>query len=325
MAGVLQNVNAPHANANKKVAGSIRVGTWGKQSGGPQNNWSFEITEGHKLHSIKIDHGDGVIYSLMFTTEYRGELYTSKKFGGWNGGQTVSQVTFGKCEELVGIKGSVGTKGIYTIISSLCFETNKTTYGPFGGTTDNVFSLPWDNGSLVGFYGLAGYYIDSIGVYVKARGEIMKIGTWGKSIPAGPQNKWSFQLERNNHLNKITIDHGDLIYSLMFTYQCGQLIRNSDKFGGWNGGEKVSEITFDDDEEIKAISGTVALSRGTYAGHTVISSISFVTNKKTHGPFGNVRGTPFTVPWEYGSFAGFYGLCGYYIDSIGVYLKANKC
>ncbi|KAI3797965.1 hypothetical protein L1987_33230 [Smallanthus sonchifolius] len=97
---------------------------------------------------------------------------------------------------------------------------------------------------------------------------------------------------------------------------------NNNVSGGWNGGETVSEVIFDWNEKIVAISGTFALSRGPYAGYTIISSISFLTNKKTHGPFGDVRGTPFTVPWDDGAFAGFYGLCGYYIDSIGVFLKA---
>ncbi|KAL8201805.1 hypothetical protein R6Q57_010952 [Mikania cordata] len=312
---------------NSKVAGFIRVGIWGKQGGSPHNNWSFELEQGHKLHKITIDHGDDVIYSLMFTTKCRDIFHTSNKVGGWNGGQTVSEVTFEIDEEIIGIKGSVGTRGGHTIISSLFFETNKRTHGPFGGASDaHVFSIPWDKdkGSLVGFYGIAGYYIDGIGVYVKAHEEIMRIGTWGRSNPEGPQNIWSFKLERNHHLKKITVDHGDLIYSLMFTTQYRGLPHNSKKIGGWNGGDKVSEVTFDWDEEIIAISGTVALSRGPFAGYTIISSLLFLTNKKTHGPFGNVRGKPFMVPWDDGSFDGFYGLCGYYLDSIGVCLKATN-
>ncbi|KAJ0467460.1 putative jacalin-like lectin domain-containing protein [Helianthus annuus] len=98
---------------------------------------------------------------------------------------------------------------------------------------------PWENGSLVGFYGLAGYYIDGIGVYLR---QILKIGTWGKTLPAGPQNNWSFKLEPTYHLTKITIDHGDLIYSLMFTAQYGDLTYTSEKMGGWNGGENVTEV-----------------------------------------------------------------------------------
>ncbi|KAD7477742.1 hypothetical protein E3N88_00878 [Mikania micrantha] len=303
----------------------MRIGTWGRSDAGePRNVWSFKLERNHRLKKITVDHGD-LIYSLMFTTQYRGLTHDYNKIGGWNGGDKVSKVTFQINEEIVGIKGSVGTRGGYKIISLLSFETNKRTYGPFGGTSDahNEFTIPWDKGSLVGFYGIAGDYIDGIGIYVKAHEEIMRIGTWGRSDAGEPRNVWSFKLERNHRLKKITVDHGDLIYSLMFTTQYRGLTHDYNKIGGWNGGDKVSEVTFDCVEEIIAISGTVELSRGPYAGYTIISSLSFVTNKKTHGPFGNVRGKPFMVPWDDGSFDGFYGLCGYYLDSIGVSLKAT--
>ena len=55
--------------------------------------------------------------------------------------------------------------------------------------------MTFDVGSLVliaGFYGLAGYYIDSIGVYLKPSEQIIKVGTWGKTESGGPQNIWSF-------------------------------------------------------------------------------------------------------------------------------------
>ncbi|XP_076951375.1 putative serine/threonine-protein kinase PBL12 [Bidens hawaiensis] len=318
----LQVCSVRDINTNKTTR-FIRMGTWGRQSGGPQNYWSFELEQGQKLQKITIDHGDGVIYSLMFTTKVGGALKTSNKFGGWNGGETISQVTFDLDEEIVCINGSIGTRGCYTIISSLSFETNKRTHGPFGRASNFVFSVPWNKGSLLGFYGIAGYYIDGIGVYVKAHEEIMRVGTWGKTL-GSPQNKWSFELEKNHHLKKITIDHGDLIYSLAFTTQYRGLIYSSSKIGGWNGGDKLSEVLFDWDEDINGISGTVAKSRGNDPGNVIISSITFVTNKKIHGPFGTVRGMPFTLPWGDGSFSGFYGLCGFYVDSIGVYLKATK-
>lgn len=77
------------------------------------------------------------------------------------------------------------------------------------------------------------------------------------------------------------------------------------------------------DEDIIEISGTFGVSSGAYAQET-ISSLSFVTNKRSHGPFGCARGTHFSVPWQKGSFAGFYGIASYYIDGIGIYLRAIK-
>ncbi|CAI9298703.1 unnamed protein product [Lactuca saligna] len=217
-----------------------------------------------------------------FLLEKDHKLSTAHMVGGWNGGVTFSKVVFEDDEEIIGIDGTLGVSN---------------------GEYD-------------------GYYIDAIGVYITTSShKIARVGIWGTKSPGGPQNKWSFQLERNHHLKKITIDHGDLIYSLMFTTKIKGIEKTSNKAGGWNGGDIVSEVTFSPDEEIIAINGTIGLSRGTYVGHTIISSLTFITTKQIHGPYGNVRGTPFNVPWENKSFAGFYGLAGYYIDGIGVYLK----
>ncbi|KAJ9548844.1 hypothetical protein OSB04_021387 [Centaurea solstitialis] len=329
MARVIEKLeNAFEIQVSLKTPIIARVGTWGtKSTGGPQNRWDFLMEKDHKLKMITVDHGD-LIYSLMFTTESNGVLYTSNKAGGWNGGDIVSKVVFDDDEELIDINGTVGvSKGQYagyTIISSLSFVTNKMIHGPFGEVTNAPFSVPCEKGSFGGFYGLAGYYIDSIGVYMRANSEeITRVGIWGTKSPGGPRNQWSFQLERNHYLKKITIDHGDLIYSLMFTTEYRGLEKTTDKAGGWNGGDIVSEVTLEWGEEINAISGTIGVSEGTYAGYTIISSLSFVTSKKTHGPYGRAKGTPFTVPWDKGSFAGFYGKQGYYIDGIGVYLKAT--
>ncbi|MFS7997352.1 putative jacalin-like lectin domain-containing protein [Helianthus anomalus] len=70
------------------------------------------------------------------------------------------------------------------------------------------------------------------------------------------------------------------------------------------------------------MNGTFGVSSGTCGGKT-ISSLCFITNKRSHGPFGRVTRTSFSVPWSKGSLAGFYGTASYYIDSIGVYLQAT--
>ncbi|XP_071722604.1 probable serine/threonine-protein kinase PBL12 [Rutidosis leptorrhynchoides] len=309
---------------SSKLRGFIRVGTWGKRSEDPEHKWSFELENYHNLVKITIDYDDDVLYSLIFTSESSGVLHTSDKLGGSPDGINVSEITFEADEKIIGINGTVGTRDGHAMISSLSFKTSKRTHGPFGRVTEKGFYVPWEKeGWLVGFYGTATSYINSIGVYLKTTEEMIKVGTWGSKEPLGPQNVWSFELEKNHHLKKLEIGHGDLIYSLMFTTQYRGVTTTSKKAGGWNGAEKVTEVNFDWDEEINAIDGTIALSRGKYAGYTVISSISFVTNKRTHGPFGQVRGTHFLVPWDDGSFAGFHGRCGYYIDSIGVYLKST--
>ncbi|MFS7997351.1 putative jacalin-like lectin domain superfamily [Helianthus anomalus] len=124
----------------------------------------------------------------MFTTEDdRGTFHDSKKIGGWNGGNEESEVTFDFDEEIIGINGTV--MGLLLMY-----------HGSFGG-----------------FNGLAGYYIDGIGVYLKASQETARVGLWGTEFRTGPQYRWSFCLEENFKLTKITIDHGDMISSLTFT------------------------------------------------------------------------------------------------------------
>ncbi|KAL4572397.1 hypothetical protein LXL04_019172 [Taraxacum kok-saghyz] len=305
----------------------IRIGTWGRQSGDSQYYWSYELEQDYHLSKITIDHGDG-IYSLMFTSESRGVVRNSNKVGGWASGDKVSEITFDGDEYIIGVNGTIGTRGGDKIISSLSFKTNKRIHGPFGQAAgESHFYVPWEEGRFVGFYGSAGPYIDSIGVYVKAYEEIIKVGTWGMSKPNTLADTWSLQLERNHHLKNVTIDHGNHIYSIMFTSEHRGLLHTSKLAGGWNGGEggeTLSEITFDWNEEVHAINGTVGLSNGQeYAGQTVISSISFITNKKVYGPFGHARGSPFTIAWKDCSFVGFYGLAGWYINAIGVYLKAT--
>ncbi|GJX40242.1 jacalin-like lectin domain-containing protein [Tanacetum coccineum] len=297
----------------------LQVGTWGRQNGGPQNYWSFKLEKDHYLLKITINHDDAV-YSLVFTSESKGFLHTSNKVGGLAFGDTFSEVTLDDDEEIIGINGTIGVRDGSRILSSLSFETTMRTYGPYGSPTETVFFVPWKKASLVGLYGYAGDCINSIGVHLRASTDIVRVGTWGRrSGLLG--NSWSFQLERNHRLKMITIEHGEQIHSLLFTAEYRGLTYTSRKTGHPYQGA-IAEVTFDWNEEINGISGTVAVSGGHLPGWTIVTSLSFVTNKKLHGPFGHVRGTPFTVPWVESSLVGFFGLGGGYLDSIGVYLKA---
>ncbi|KAI3508668.1 hypothetical protein L1887_23677 [Cichorium endivia] len=315
--------------ASLNTAEIIRVGSWGnKSSGGPYNCWDFMLEKDHKLKKIFIEHGD-LIYSLTFVTESKGILYTSEKAGGRNGGGILTEKKFEDDEELTGIEGTIRvlSEGQYAgqkIISSLTFITNDTTRGPFGRETDTSFYVPWEKGNFGGFYGLAGNHIAGIGLYMKASSDgITRVGKWGMKSHGRPDNQWSIRLEKNHHLKRIIIDHGYLIFSLMFVTEFRGEEKTSNKAGGRAGGDIVSEVTFAWDEEIIALGGTVGVSRGTYAGYTIISSLTFITNKQTHGPYGNVTTRPFNVLWDKGSFAGFYGRAGAFIDAIGVYLKTD--
>ena len=71
-------------------------------------------------------------------------------------------------------------------------------------------------------------------------------------------------------------------------------------------------------EHLTSISGTY----GNYKGFQVITSLSFITNLTTHGPFGTASGTSFSIPIHGSLVTGFHGRGGYYLDAIGIHVKS---
>lgn len=55
-------------------------------------------------------------------------------------------------------------------------------------------------------------------------------------------------------------------------------------------------------------------------GTVLVRSLTFVSNKRTYGPYGIEQGTYFTFPTS-SKIVGFHGKCGWYLDAIGVYLE----
>lgn len=67
-----------------------------------------------------------------------------------------------------GYYGKISEWGPITV-RSLTFKSNKRTYGPFGVEQGTYFSFQEtaSNIKIVGFHGMSGWYLDSIGAYVK--------------------------------------------------------------------------------------------------------------------------------------------------------------
>ena len=53
----------------------------------------------------------------------------------------------------------------------------------------------------------------------------------------------------------------------------------------------------------------------------MITSLSFITNLTTYGPFGTATGTSFSIPIEGSVVIGFHGRGGYFLDAIGIHVK----
>ncbi|KAK8947202.1 Myrosinase-binding protein-like [Platanthera zijinensis] len=53
----------------------------------------------------------------------------------------------------------------------------------------------------------------------------------------------------------------------------------------------------------------------------VISSLTFLTNRKEYGPYGSTKGTFFSFKTSNGEIIGFHGTSGDYLNSIGCHVK----
>nr|ADE77248.1 unknown [Picea sitchensis] len=126
-------------------------------------------------------------------------------------------------------------------------------------------------------------------------------------------------------IKKIVVVYGsDAIYSIRFEY-AGDRRRSfwSEKHGGnGNGGGKTETI------ELNYPSETLVSVSGNYGqispGSPVIRSLTFETKLKKYPSIGLAEGTPFTLPNNPNNttkIVGFHGRSGWFLDSIGVYVK----
>ncbi|KAJ6684827.1 JACALIN-RELATED LECTIN 3 [Salix purpurea] len=88
---------------------------------------------------------------------------------------------------------------------------------------------------------------------------------------------------------------------------------------GGSGGIRVDKIAFDYPSEILThITGYYGST--ILRGPTVVKSLTFHTNKRKYGPFGDEQGISFSSGSNNGVIVGFHGRKGWFIDSIGVHV-----
>ncbi|GAV61504.1 Jacalin domain-containing protein [Cephalotus follicularis] len=290
--------------------GSIMLGPWGGPAG--EQKWSFRASGG--ITKIVIRQGLN-IKSISFQDSHG---YNSGTFGGLNTNDVGEETSFEikwPSEYLTSITGSYGTYAGMLVITSLSFETNLTTHGPFGTLSGTSFSIPMEGSVVVGFHGTSGHYLDSLGIYITPghlEGSV-SFGPWGG--PSG--DPWSFKA--SNGINEIVLRHGGTINSISFIDANGH---HSPILGGLDpddvGVEEKIAINWPL-EHLTSISG----SYGNYRNHLMITSLTFTTNRNTYGPYGTTSGTAtsFDVPVHACIVVGLHGRAGWYIDAIGIYVK----
>jgi hypothetical protein len=80
------------------------------------------------------------------------------------------------------------------------------------------------------------------------------------------------------------------------------------------------QIQFAANETVKKIT----VKTGNFGGHDVVTSLTFVTNLDTYGPYGKGNGTQFVIPEnETDIVVAFFGRCGLFLDQIGIYTTAS--
>ncbi|KAF6163045.1 hypothetical protein GIB67_001373 [Kingdonia uniflora] len=331
----------------------ISVGPWGGQGG-----TMFDDGLNTTIRQMVIGHGPG-IDSIQTEYDREGSSVWSGKHGGV-GGAKVDKIKLDFPHEyLTTVSGYYGSikSGDTIFILSLTLQTNKQKYGPFGTNQGTYFSFPTTGGMIVGFHGSSGWYLDSIGVYLKplkkpypckvrfadfsgtrdtsstSEGDPnhklvsfpSSTTTVGGSMSYGPwggNGGTAFDDGVYTGVRQLNLTRTSGIVSMKVLYDRDGRSIWGYKNGG-TGAVKSDKIVFDFPFEVLThITGYMGSLM--YMGPKVIKSLTFHTTKKTYGPYGDEQGIPFSSNLREGRIVGFFGRNGWYIDCIGVHVVEGK-
>ncbi|KAH9606584.1 hypothetical protein KSS87_016114 [Heliosperma pusillum] len=137
--------------------------------------------------------------------------------------------------------------------------------------------------------------------------------------PWGSQSGSSWDDGVYSSVRQIIVTHGAGVDSIQIEYDKQGSSVWAEKHGG-NGGYKTDQVKLAYPEEfLISINGYYG---HLYAGGPIcVRSLTFVSNLKTHGPFGVDQGSYFFFPKTGDRIVGFHGRSGWYIDAIGAYMK----
>ncbi|EES18470.1 hypothetical protein BDA96_09G201500 [Sorghum bicolor] len=378
----------------------IVVGPWGGTGGYPWDDGVYST-----IRQIVIGHG-AAIDSIRIEYDLKGRSVWSETRGGTDGGSETDKVKLDFPDEvLVSVSGHYGSVcGTPVIIRSLTFQSNSSTYGPFGTEDGTPFSLPVSSGKIIGFHGRSGSYLNSIGFYLKQVHfpNPMNSPASPMSLPSSQsRNGYGFSGDTGPDMVLAVRDRGDS-YAVYASNQPKQQYTNPspdyndgalwnkmvsfpsyygdtgaaamsspqtygpwggsggtifddgvytgvwqinltravgissikvlyDRNGqavwgnkhGFSGGVIPDKIIFDFPSEVLThITGFY--DSAIIMGPTVVRSLTFHTNKRTYGPYGDEYGTYFSTSFTNGRIVGFHGREGWYIDGIGVHVQEGK-
>ncbi|KAK4481414.1 hypothetical protein RD792_012304 [Penstemon davidsonii] len=142
--------------------GVVTYGPWGGNGGSLFDDGVYDA-----IRQINLTRNVGIV-SVRVCYEKNGECVWGSKNGG-TGSFKHDKITFDYPSEiLTHITGYHGPTMIMgpDVIKSLTFHTTKGKHGPYGEEQGHPFSTKLKEGSIVGFHGKKGLFLDAIGVYV---------------------------------------------------------------------------------------------------------------------------------------------------------------
>ncbi|EEC68267.1 hypothetical protein OsI_36302 [Oryza sativa Indica Group] len=157
--------------------------------------------------------------------------------------------------------------------------------------------------------------IPDLKIFKEENAGLAKIGPWG-----GNRGRLYDIQVAPHHLESIKVcSDMAAIHSFEFTYSDHNGKKHTAGPWGGYGGNNVHMIQLGPSEFLVEVSGTFGRFR---AALNIITSLTFVTNAQSYGPYGQREGTPFHIPVQSsGCIVGFFGRAGWYVDAIGIYVK----
>ncbi|XP_059668878.1 jacalin-related lectin 3-like [Cornus florida] len=291
----------------------VVFGPYGGTGGNSWDHGSYNATTIRELRiRTESNHLKSDIISLHICYDIEGKAVWGTRYGGGTskGATHVVKLNY-PTEYFISISGYHSSGSQY--VNSLTFQSNIRHYGPYGVEKGTSFVTPITAGKIVGFFGRAGDYIDSIGVYVKPLPVIITVGPFGTT--GGQQwDDGTF-----NNVRELIIHAGALIDSIQVVYDDvdGNLVSGENH--GTVGGAKFT-VKLDQDEFLLSFWGYY----GQVADMVVIRSLGFQSNKRTIGPFGVEEGEKFQSSSTRSKIIGFHGRSESYLSSIGAYLSESS-
>jgi len=162
------NFSGEITQATNSLGGVIKVGPWGGSGGQAFYTRGRSVA---RLWRISLYHSDA-IRAFSYDYLHRGAIRTEGPFGGRQHASTGVRETIVLYadEHITAVEGTFGhCRSVpQVVITSLTFHTDKgRTFGPYGDKAAGTpFSIPAENGCIVGFWGRSGWLLDAIGVYI---------------------------------------------------------------------------------------------------------------------------------------------------------------